>query len=75
MPRAFQGLFERTYRLLAAVLIPVAVVLIALAGPIVQLLFQRGSFDARASQMTADALALYAVGLIVQPVLVASTVY
>jgi putative peptidoglycan lipid II flippase len=69
---AFTRLFEQTYRLLAAVLIPIAAILIALAGPIVQLLFQRGSFDSLAASRTAESLSLYAAGLFVQPVVVAS---
>jgi putative peptidoglycan lipid II flippase len=71
-PAAFSRLFERSYRLLAAVLMPVAAVLIALARPLVHLLFQRGSFDERAAQMTAEALAIYAIGLFAQPLIVAS---
>ncbi|HSQ90362.1 murein biosynthesis integral membrane protein MurJ [Romboutsia sp.] len=44
--------------------IPISVGAIILANPIVKLLFQRGEFDARATQMTAIALIFYSIGLI-----------
>ncbi len=43
--------------------IPAAVVLAVLAEPIVAVLFQRGAFDARATELTAAALQWFAVGL------------
>ena len=44
--------------------IPVSIGAIILANPIVKLLFQRGEFDARATQMTAVALTFYSIGMI-----------
>lgn len=44
--------------------IPISVGAIILANPIVKLLFQRGEFDARATQMTAIALIFYSIGMI-----------
>ena len=44
--------------------IPVSIGAIILATPIVKLLFQRGEFDARATQMTAVALTFYSIGMI-----------
>ncbi len=46
------------------IVIPISVGAIILANPIVKLLFQRGEFDARATQMTAIALMFYSVGMI-----------
>ena len=43
--------------------VPAAAALIAIAGPIVTVLFQRGVFDAVAAEATADALMAFAVGL------------
>lgn len=43
--------------------LPAAVALIAIPGPIVATLFERGAFDAAATQATATALAAYALGL------------
>jgi putative peptidoglycan lipid II flippase len=43
--------------------LPAAVGLVVLAGPIVEVLFQRGAFDSRATDQTALALAAYAAGL------------
>lgn len=44
--------------------IPVSIGAITLATPIVELLFQRGAFDATATNMTAIALVCYSVGII-----------
>ena len=44
--------------------IPISVGAIILANPIVKLLFERGEFDARATQMTAVALVFYSIGMI-----------
>lgn len=43
--------------------LPAAVALIAIPGPIVATLFERGAFDAVATKATATALAAYALGL------------
>ena len=44
--------------------IPITIGAIILAEPIVKLLFQRGEFDARATQMTGIALQFFSIGLI-----------
>lgn len=44
--------------------IPISVGAIILANPIVKLLFERGEFDARATEMTAIALVFYSIGMI-----------
>lgn len=46
------------------IIIPISVGAIILAEPIVKLLFQRGEFDARATQMTAIALIFYSIGIL-----------
>ncbi|WP_270506644.1 murein biosynthesis integral membrane protein MurJ [Paraclostridium sordellii] len=46
------------------IIIPISVGAIILAHPIVKLLFQRGEFDARATEMTAIALIFYSVGML-----------
>lgn len=51
-------------RLLSLVMLPAAVGLIVLRAPVVRLAFERGSFDAGATQMTATALAFYSLGLL-----------
>jgi putative peptidoglycan lipid II flippase len=48
----------------AVVLTPVMIVLLVAAGPIVRLLFQRGSFDAADAAMTTTALIWYAPALV-----------
>ncbi len=44
--------------------IPAAVGLVVLAEPLVGVLFQRGMFDARATELTATALRFFAIGLV-----------
>ncbi|MGE5264091.1 MAG: murein biosynthesis integral membrane protein MurJ [Acidobacteriota bacterium] len=51
-------------RVLIFILAPLTVLLLVFAVPVVGLLLGRGRFDANAVQMTAQALAMYAIGLI-----------
>ncbi len=44
--------------------VPAMAGLLVLARPIVQLLFERGEFDAAATQMTSNAVVIYALGLL-----------
>lgn len=52
-----------TFRMLVLVGIPISVGIVFLRLPLVQLLYQRGAFDAAASALTADLLAFFALGL------------
>jgi putative peptidoglycan lipid II flippase len=45
------------------VAVPVSIILITMAEPIVMILFQRGAFDVQASLLTSKALGYYALGL------------
>ena len=54
---------RRALRLVILVCVPAAVVLLVLREPLVTLFFQRGAFDARATEMTALALFFYSFGL------------
>jgi len=54
---------EMTLRTLLVLLIPSSIGLLVLSKPIVQLLFQRGEFDALSTQMTSFALSFYCLGL------------
>ncbi len=49
--------------LMVIVLVPVTAFCVTLSSPLVELLFQRGRFDHAAAQLTAGALAAYALGL------------
>jgi putative peptidoglycan lipid II flippase len=51
-------------RLMTALSVPATVGLIVLAGPIVELVFQYGAFDADSTAKTAGALAFYAPGIL-----------
>ncbi|HEX3031695.1 MAG TPA: murein biosynthesis integral membrane protein MurJ [Bacillota bacterium] len=44
--------------------LPMAALLFTMAEPIIQVVFQRGAFDGRATEMTALALRYYAIGLL-----------
>ncbi len=52
-------------RTLLFVMTPAAAGLFVLAAPVVQMIFEHGSFDARSTVLTARALAFYAPGLMV----------
>lgn len=49
--------------LIHMITVPATVGLIVLAKPIIQVLYQRGQFDANATTMTSEALLFYAIGL------------
>ncbi|MTI80555.1 MAG: murein biosynthesis integral membrane protein MurJ [Firmicutes bacterium] len=57
---------RRTFRMVVMMSVPAAVGLIVLRYPIIQLLFERGEFDARATEMTAYALLFFSIGLVGQ---------
>ena len=56
--------FVQALKLVFFISIPAMVGLILLREPIVALLFQRGQFDAAATQLTAQALLYYSLGLV-----------
>jgi len=59
----FSSRFADGLRLILLVVLPSAIVLAALALPMVDVLFERGSFDGASTVITADALAAFAFGL------------
>lgn len=54
----------RSVNTVTLLVLPISVGAMILANPIVKLLFERGEFDARATQMTAVALVFYSIGMI-----------
>jgi len=54
---------SRGLKLVLLITLPAAAGLMALRTPIVQLLFERGAFDSLATQMTADALFYFCLGM------------
>jgi putative peptidoglycan lipid II flippase len=60
---AFRTTLGASLGLSAFVAVPAAVGLMTLAHPVVAMLFERGEFDAAATQRTAEALVGYAAGL------------
>jgi putative peptidoglycan lipid II flippase len=59
----FGAIFARGLRLIVVLLIPATVGLWVLASPVIALLFQHGNFTAHDTEMTANALRLYLLGL------------
>ncbi len=53
-----------TLRTVALIYTPLAVCLFVLRYPVVQLLFERGEFDAASTQLTVTALTFYSLGLV-----------
>jgi putative peptidoglycan lipid II flippase len=61
---AIRGTVASSLSLMATLNLPAAVGLVVLAGPIVQLIFERGAFRPEDTLATAAALQLYAIGLV-----------
>ena len=60
-------LFRQAVLVLNVLLAPIAFTFVLLPEPIVRALFERGSFGPEATRITAEALRIYALGLLVQP--------
>lgn len=60
----FRESIVRSVNTVILLIIPISAGAIILANPIVKILFQRGEFDSRATQMTAVALVFYSIGMI-----------
>lgn len=58
-----QDAFNRAGELSLALTIPAAAALLAIPGPLISVLFQRGAFDATDTTATAAAVAVYGLGL------------
>ncbi|RIH99610.1 murein biosynthesis integral membrane protein MurJ [candidate division NPL-UPA2 bacterium Unc8] len=56
-------MFSFSFRTALTLLIPASAGLIVLRKPIISLLFERGAFDATATEITATALLFYSIGL------------
>lgn len=62
--REFGLAVRGTLKAMLFLLIPMTVGLMALAQPVVTLIYQRGAFDETAAQLTASALFFFAVGMV-----------
>jgi putative peptidoglycan lipid II flippase len=56
-------LFEKSLFSLAYIMIPISVLFVVFSHTIVQLLFERGAFDASATALTGGCVAMYSIGL------------
>ncbi|MGB8648075.1 MAG: murein biosynthesis integral membrane protein MurJ [Anaerolineae bacterium] len=63
---AMRRTFSTAFRIVLFMTIPASIGLILLGRPIIQLLYQRGAFDAESTAQTAWALQFFAVGLLAQ---------
>jgi len=59
----FKENLNRAASAVAFLLLPMAAGFLALSRPVVEVLFQRGAFDARAATLTSEALFYYAIGI------------
>lgn len=57
-------ILAKGFRLINFLALPASVGLIILSRPIVELIFQRGAFDAKATEMTSVALVCFSIGLL-----------
>lgn len=62
--KAFDDTVRKSISYMLLLLIPISIGAMCLSTPVVKILFQRGSFDARATQMTSTALFYYSLGMI-----------
>lgn len=62
--RQVADMMRRALRIIVLTTVPAGVGLMILRVPVVQLLFERGAFDERATAMTAVAILFYGVGLV-----------
>ncbi|GAA0237463.1 murein biosynthesis integral membrane protein MurJ [Metaclostridioides mangenotii] len=60
----FKRSIKTSVNMVTLIVIPISAGAMILAHPIVKILFERGEFDARATQMTAMALVFYSIGMI-----------
>jgi len=63
-PVEFKRAFLPTVRTLIVTLMPISALLIVFQRPVVQVVLQRGLFDARAAALTAPALGAYLLGVV-----------
>ncbi|QZA32533.1 murein biosynthesis integral membrane protein MurJ [Hydrogenibacillus sp. N12] len=62
--RALRESVARSFAALMLILVPITVGSLLLARPIIAVLFERGAFDARATELTAGAFFFFSLGLI-----------
>jgi putative peptidoglycan lipid II flippase len=60
-----KGRIRQGLLITAAAMLPLGSLMIALSGPIVQVVYQRGAFDATSTQVTVSVLIAYAFGMFV----------
>lgn len=60
----FNEYIKKSINVVTLMILPITVIAIVLAKPIVVLLFERGAFNNTAAEMTSAALAFYSIGLI-----------
>ncbi|WP_239618826.1 murein biosynthesis integral membrane protein MurJ [Cohnella mopanensis] len=66
--REYSSLISTSMKSLALILIPVMILCMAFSFPIIRILFQRGAFDSTATEMTAIAFLIFAIGIVIIPV-------
>ncbi|WZL71508.1 murein biosynthesis integral membrane protein MurJ [Clostridiaceae bacterium 35-E11] len=62
--RAFKNSIIKSINFMCILILPISIGSMCLCKPIVKVLFQRGAFDTKATQMTSIALFYYSIGMI-----------
>lgn len=60
----FKDYIVRTINIIIMLMMPITVIAMCLSTPIVQVLFERGNFDSRATAMTSGALFFFSIGML-----------
>jgi murein biosynthesis integral membrane protein MurJ len=66
--RAYDAIVSTGIKSLLLMLVPVCLICMLFAKPIVQILFERGAFDAEATRMTSGVLLVLAASIVIMPV-------
>lgn len=61
--KRLKGEIQNGINILLIISIPVAIILMTMAQPVVKIFFERGAFDGKATILTSQALIYYAIGL------------
>lgn len=64
LDRHFNSVINKSINTIILLIIPISIGIIVLANPLVSLIFERGKFDASATNLTSIALSFYCIGMI-----------
>ncbi|MGG7060703.1 lipid II flippase MurJ, partial [Clostridium tertium] len=62
--KAFKYNLSKSLNIIIITMVPVMVITMVLSTPIIKMLFEKGSFDSRATYLTSTALFYYSIGIV-----------